>query len=438
MKRKTTGEYRYITWKKFRFLGNLNFSITLLLSIGLLSALGTIIEQNKPLAYYQDKYPSINNNMWHISWKTIIFFKLHTLYTNYFFLGLIALFSISLIICTLSTQLPSLRHARTWKMKTQGQKTNKIFLDKNFRCGTLYTKFLRLQRLQYYVFYQDNKMYAYKGIYGRLSPIIVHISMIILIIGFSISTLFSFYIQEMIPVGETFNLNNTISSGPFSRVPEHITGVIKDFRIEYYNNRSIKQFYTSIQLEDHLKHQLVNTDIKVNQPLQFEGLTIYQTDWKINGIRVRINDKYNLQLPTTEVKQDNVKYWVAYLPYDTNQAISLIISGLDQPIDYYMNNTYEGYIEVDDTRIIDNIQIQILGIITSTGLQIKGDQGINIVYLGFGMLMISTIVSYISFSQIWLVHDFKSLHIYGKTNRGTLEFEQEVCELIVNDKTKHT
>ena len=46
--------------------------------------------------------------------------------------------------------------------------------------------------------------------------------------------------------------------------------------------------------------------------------------------------------------------------------------------------------------------IEFCDYITATGLQIKSDPGIPVIYLGFFFLLISIISSYISYSQVWL------------------------------------
>lgn len=44
-------------------------------------------------------------------------------------------------------------------------------------------------------------------------------------------------------------------------------------------------------------------------------------------------------------------------------------------------------------------------IVGSTGLEIKSDPGVPLVYAGFGALMITTLISYISHSQVRSVGD---------------------------------
>jgi cytochrome c biogenesis protein ResB len=60
--------------------------------------------------------------------------------------------------------------------------------------------------------------------------------------------------------------------------------------------------------------------------------------------------------------------------------------------------------------------ITLLEIISSTGLQIKTDPGIPVIYLGFFLLMLSTLISYITYSQIWIIQKTKTF--IGGTNES--------------------
>jgi len=44
--------------------------------------------------------------------------------------------------------------------------------------------------------------------------------------------------------------------------------------------------------------------------------------------------------------------------------------------------------------------------------------------------MISTIISYITYSQLWIIQDKTKIIIGGNTNRGTFGFELEFFKLI--------
>ena len=71
------------------------------------------------------------------------------------------------------------------------------------------------------------------------------------------------------------------------------------------------------------------------------------------------------------------------------------------------------------------MNIRFTDILSSTGLQIKNDPSIPIIYIGFLFLMISTLISYTTYSQIWVFQNKYKIFIGGNTNRATFEFESE-------------
>ena len=76
------------------------------------------------------------------------------------------------------------------------------------------------------------------------------------------------------------------------------------------------------------------------------------------------------------------------------------------------------------------ISIILVDIISSTGLQIKTDPGIPLIYTGFGLLMISTLISYFTYSQIWIVQEQNNVFIGGNTTRAIFTFELEFLNLL--------
>uniref|UniRef100_A0A2P2KTZ9 Cytochrome c biogenesis protein CCS1ic n=1 Tax=Rhizophora mucronata TaxID=61149 RepID=A0A2P2KTZ9_RHIMU len=61
---------------------------------------------------------------------------------------------------------------------------------------------------------------------------------------------------------------------------------------------------------------------------------------------------------------------------------------------------------------------------------IQTDPGVPIVYAGFGALMLTTCISYLSHSQVWALQDGTSVTIGGKTNRAKAEFQDEINHLL--------
>jgi cytochrome c biogenesis protein len=80
--------------------------------------------------------------------------------------------------------------------------------------------------------------------------------------------------------------------------------------------------------------------------------------------------------------------------------------------------------------MLNGLNLQVLDFITSTGLQIKSDPGINIVYFSFLLLIVSIYISFFTYSQIWLVELSESIKIGGNSNRSVLFFQEDFRKII--------
>ena len=101
--------------KFLKKLANLQFAIGLLFTIGIIIAVGTIIEQDQNLNFYKDNYPELKPIFGFLTWKIITFLNLDHIYTSWWFIAVLVLFGSSLLACTFTTQLPSVKTFRIWK-----------------------------------------------------------------------------------------------------------------------------------------------------------------------------------------------------------------------------------------------------------------------------------------------------------------------------------
>lgn len=421
-----------VFWNILKRLANLNFSIFMLLFIAILSTIGTIIEQEKDLKFYQSNYP-LDNDIFHIlNWKIILFLGIDHIYSTWWFVVILILFFLSLLICTISTQLPILNNSRNWKFVYQSNKIKNITQIKSMYSNSLSNMIFSLNHSNYYVFHKSNSIYAYKGLLGRISPIFVHISIILVLIGSMVGWSFGFIVQEMIPIHEIFHLDNVIKVGSGSLLPKNILIKVNDFLILYYDNGSIKQFISTISLIKNNGSTLITKEISVNNPLKFKGLTLYQTDWRINALRFNIGNSFTIQKIINQVSFNNRNFWVCTIPVDVNQQIIVLIRDLKTDIEFYNSaGQFLSKERLTEPVVLNNTSLVCHEILMSTGLQIKTDPGIVIVYIGFFILIISIVTSYLSYSQIWITKKDNSLIVYGITNRAALSFEED-CAVIHN------
>ena len=124
--------------KKTKFLkklANLQLAIGLLILIGCVIAIGTIIEQDQSLNFYKENYPETNALFGFLSWKLITNLSLDRLYTAWWFIGVLFLFGSSLLACTFTTQLPSVKTFKLWKFITSPTQYKNLKLNDDLKLG---------------------------------------------------------------------------------------------------------------------------------------------------------------------------------------------------------------------------------------------------------------------------------------------------------------
>lgn len=417
--------------KIFRLLADLRFSIFLLLLISFFSIVGTIIEQDQSIETYKINYPFTSPVFGFLTWDYIIKFGLDHLYKTWWFYLLIFLFGLSLISCTFLQQFPSLKIARRCQFfRTTGQfyKLKISTIINNFSFNKI---LLKIKEEKYSIFQQKNIIYCYKGLIGRIAPIIVHFSMILVLLGTIVGSLFGFKAQEIVPKTENFHIQNIINNGQLTFIP-NTSARINDFWITYTKNRTISQFYSDISILSNQGTEVKRKTISVNYPLVYQGIYYYQTDWNLIGLRFQNLTNEVIEYPLLNILNNQNKVWLTWIANNNslNEGIIAIIDNLEGYCSIYSEKgKFLGNIELNESMTFSQ-PIVLSEIISSTGLQIKADPGIPIIYAGFFFLMLSTLISYITYSQIWIVQKNQKLFIGGTTNRAIFDFELEFFKFI--------
>lgn len=429
-----TSHINRILWKLIYLLGNLRLAIILLLFIALISSLGTIIEQEKTISFYETNYPISNSIAGFINSDFILFFGLDHVYTANWFLTLLFLFGGSLLSCTFSRQIPSLKLARLWKFFKSENKTNKMGISFTLSNGSLSQFSYLLRQRQYNVIQQGSYIYAYKGLVGKIGPILVHLSIICILVGSVLGSLTGFMLQELIPKGELFHLQNIISSGSLSYIPQNFEGYIGDFNIAYNDQGMVDQFYSEIDILDNDLQIKKEKTIFVNEPLRYSGVTFYQTDWSIVSLKFTLNNRENFEIFLREVNgESNSRFWIGSLESEAKSKILVVLQDLTgKYLLYDSEKKLLGQSEIGHKIFFNGNHLRLNKILPSTGLQIKSDPGIPLVYTGFFFLIFSVLISYTSYFQIWIVKKQNKVYVYGDTNRAIYFFEKSILEIINN------
>jgi cytochrome c biogenesis protein len=416
-------------------LADLRFSIVLLLAIAVFSISGTVIEQEQSVEFYKANYPEAPALFGFLTWKVLLALGLDHVYKTWWFLSLMILFGTSLATCTFTRQFPALKAARTWKFYDRPRQFEKLALSTTLKTESLAPLAQALQQKRFKVFQADNALYARKGLAGRIGPIVVHASMILILLGAIWGTFTGFMAQELVASGDAFSVQNIVQAGSWAKpqIPKDWSMRVNRFWIDYTPNGDIDQFYSDLSVLDPQGQEIDRKTIHVNQPLKHKGVTVYQTDWAIAGVKVRVNKSPVFRLPMAKLPIQGGRLWGTWVPIkpDMSAGISLVARDLQGTVVVYDSvGKLAGSLRTGMSLSVEGIDLSLLEVIGSTGLQIKADPGIPFVYAGFGLLMLSVMMSYISHSQVWALLENETLYLGGRTNRGQILFERELVEVV--------
>jgi len=403
-----------------KILIDLKFSIVILALIAFASSFGSFIEQDEPVSFYLENYPLEKPIYGFITSKIILGLGLDHVYNTWWFLLLLGILSFSLVGCTLTRQFPLLENSKEYFFRKQNQSFLKlpfsIKLKKNFYLKE--TILLKLQKLNLYIYQRGNLIYGYKGLIGRISPILVHVSLIIILSGATLGAFKNFKAQEILPKGEIFHIQNPLKIGRLTPLP-NITTRINDFWVEYKNNK-IYLFYSNLSILDNYGNELKNQTISVNNPIRFNNIDFYQSDWNLLGIRIKnIENNQIYEYPVFQLNK-NAKSWITWLN-DTSKPISLVFEQLENTFTIYDENG--NFVEIKNVGDLITDKYLLADLLPSTGLLIKYDPSIQLIYLGFALLMLTTLLSYLPYTQFWIFENSRNIWIGSSTNRGKIQLE---------------
>ncbi len=383
-------------------ISNLRFAILLIIFIAISSGIGTFIPQKNSKEEYIDFFNEkpifgfINGNQ-------VLNLQLDHIYTSNWFLFLLVLLCISLAACSLRRQIPSLKASLKWIDYTDEKKFFKLKLISNYQINETEDYILKadslLRKKGWSIYRYKNRISARKGLIGKFGPIIVHIGLIILLIGSAYGNFTSQSKEEFLRPGESLDLINETKSSK-------VTVKLKNFLIEREIDGKPIQFVSNLNFFS--KDLSINDEksTKVNHPIRYKGLTIYQADWSISNIVLEIdNILYQLQLkPIPEIGN---QVWGILIELDNENENNylLTIDNENGPLKVSnIKDFSESLIYLNSDPIeINSSKLSLQKVIPSSGLIIKSDPSIPFIYSSFILIILGTVISLIPTNQLWIL-----------------------------------
>ncbi|WIA34251.1 hypothetical protein OEZ86_012602 [Tetradesmus obliquus] len=487
--------FKVVSRKVLKELASLPRAIGIMAVITGLSALGTIIPQNKGLEYYLSNYPTEGDKvLGFLDYQLLLLLQLDHIYSAWYFYAAIGLLGASLMACTYTTQLPTAKVAQRWRFASTPLALRKQGTPQVLPSARLSDVASQLAAKSYQVFLQDGQLYAFKGLAGRLGPIGVHIALLMCLAGTAWSGFGTWKGTAMCPEGQEFVVGQALR--PASSLASYPAGAdtvlqVNKFTIDTRPDGSVAQFYSDLTLRDFYGKELLTKRISVNDPFRYNGVTMYQTDWSLAALTLRLVEpgttaavqsgseagstavqntgqvlqqlqseaqqqqqqqqlaagsskaglpqrSFNLPLASLEGRPGvpmGTKLYATFLPLELPpedgrppRGISILARDLDTVTFYDSKGQFAGVRRAGSGKPIEveGLGIVLEDIVGSTGLEIKNDPGVPLVYAGFGALMITTLISYVSHSQVWALQQGSDVVVVGKSNRAKVLFAKEL------------
>ncbi len=418
-------------------ISSLKFAIALLIFIAISSSLGTLIPQGNETSDYLEIY-NLQPFLGILDGEKILKMELDHIYTSYWFIGTLVLLCISLSACSFKRQIPSLRAAFRWIDYKNENKFKKLQLACDWIANNDKDIIVKAERLLkangWESLVSENRISARKGIIGKAGPIIVHIGLIILLVGSAYGNFTAESKEIFLTPNEELELINDTTN-------RKLTLRLKNFFIERETDGKPKQFVSSLNFKSVDSNETFIKTAKVNHPIRYKGLTIYQADWSISSIIIKIeNISYKLKLKPIPEISDQVWGVLIELGENDKKNYLLTIDNENGPVKFFdAKNFNEKDVYLDNKQVkINSSNVELIEVIPSSGLIIKNDSSIPFIYFSFILIILGTLLSVLPTKQLWILTNQKSKKIYmgGLSNRNLAGFRNEflfLSEQLKND-----
>ncbi len=402
-------------------LCSLRLAIITLILLALTSIIGTVIEQGTTPEEMAEKLG------WSLGLLKFLDASINAfdMYHSWWFLSLLGLFAVNLICCSIK------RFPQVWR----NVREPRLIADEGFfrSLGNSYEAalpkgrlddvseqaigFLRSRFAAPVVTRQDGAvhLYAEKGAWSRFGVYVTHLSILIIFLGAMIGNIWGYKAYVNIVEGGT--ADHVMPRGGKEPIPLGFSVRCDNFEVEFYDGtRRPKEFTSDLAVLQH-GGEVLKKRIEVNDPLNFDGITFYQSSYGPAGdatFRFRVRDRATGQTVEVSARQgEHVPLPGGYAFAVTNSTENYDKFGpavqmhVITPDGRYGNPfiVMQNYPDFDAQRAGEQI-FTLTGMDQRyyTGLQVAKDPGVWVVWLGCFLMVIGSFGAFFfSHRRLWLV-----------------------------------
>jgi cytochrome c biogenesis protein len=262
----------------WKFFVSVKLTVVLLLSLAATSIIGTVIPQNESPEAYFHTYGSFLYRLFDL-------LDIFDMYHSWWFQLLLILLILNIIVCSVD------RLSATWKIIFPKKTSFKLASFKKLNYNEEFASKKTPAELEsgyaavvartfgkHHIEKTETGfcIFAEKWRWTRLGVYIVHLSIMFLIIGAIIGSIFGFEGFVAIPEGETIDHIRLRNTNELYKLDFSIR--CDDFNLSFYKNGAPREFRSSLTILQNEK-EVLKKDVIVNDPLRYAGINIFQSSY---------------------------------------------------------------------------------------------------------------------------------------------------------------
>ncbi|CAN5852484.1 cytochrome c biogenesis protein ResB [soil metagenome] len=305
-------------------LSSMRFAISLLTLIAITSVIGTVLKQNEPMPNYINQF----GPFWFDVFNKL---SLYSLYSAWWFLLIMAFLVLSTSLCLIRNTPKMLKDMRSWRENVREQSMRNFHHKSDWssqssrtEMTTQLTAHIARVGYKFKVIEKENAtlIAAKQGAANKWGYIFAHSAIVIICVGglldSDLSIRFQQWFMGKVPFDgngviarippqhrlalgtPTFRGNTLIPEGASSStaIISQQTGVLiqdlpftiklNKFIIDYYSTGMPKLFASEVTIKDHATGKVFPATIKVNQPLIYKGIALFQSSFEDGGSHLQL------------------------------------------------------------------------------------------------------------------------------------------------------
>ena len=307
-------------------VSSMRFAISMLTIIAIASMIGTVMKQNEAVPNYINQF----GPFWHLVFQKM---GLYSLYTAWWFLLILSFLILSTGLCIVRNGPKMIKDMRSWRENVREESLRNFHHKAEWqsslgRAALAQQSSQRLVDAGYKVKLVEKEratlIAAKKGAANKFGYIFAHSAIIIILLGGMLDSplpiRFQLWFMGKTPTAAgtgdiianipakhrlslsnpTFRGNTAISEGQASStaiIPEGdgllvqdlpFTIFLKKFNIDFYSTGMPKLFASDVIVKDHETGATFAATIKVNQPLIYKGVAVYQSSFEDGGSKLKL------------------------------------------------------------------------------------------------------------------------------------------------------